>query len=55
MTECTEEGCERTAGVLLRVPWADDRMVCVAHARALVQRDGVVAEPVDDDAWSDGP
>jgi hypothetical protein len=52
MVECTEDGCTRPAGVLLRVPWADDRVVCVAHGRALVQRDGVVAEPLDDaDAW----
>jgi hypothetical protein len=35
------------------VPWADDRDVCTAHARAIVQSDGVVAEPLDDaaDDW----
>ncbi|MFB6160912.1 MAG: hypothetical protein ABEJ61_07005 [Haloferacaceae archaeon] len=52
MPECTEEGCERPAGVLLRLPRADDRLVCVAHARGIARRDGVVAEPVDEEAWS---
>ena len=47
MTECAEEGCERTAAVRLHVPWAGERDVCAAHARALVQQDGVVAEPLE--------
>lgn len=52
-TECAEEGCTRAGAVRLRVPWADDRVVCAAHARALAQRDGVVAEPLGDaaDEW----
>lgn len=51
--ECTEEGCEEPAAVRLHVPWADDRVVCTAHARALAQQDGVVAEPLEgaDSEW----
>lgn len=52
MAACAEEGCDREAAVRLHVPWAEDREVCAAHARALAQRDGVVAEPLDgSDAW----
>lgn len=53
MADCAEAGCDRPAAVRLHVPWADDREVCAAHARALAQRDGVVAEPLDgaEDAW----
>lgn len=53
MTECAEEGCTDRAAVRLYVPWAADRDVCTAHARALVQQDGVVAEPLDgaDEHW----
>jgi hypothetical protein len=45
--ECAEEGCSRVAAVRLHIPWAPERDVCTAHARALVQQDGVVAEPLD--------
>ena len=45
--ECSEPGCSEQAAVRLYVPWDADRNVCTAHARALVQRDGVVAEPLD--------
>jgi len=45
--ECSEEECDREAAVLLYVPWTDDRAVCTAHARGLVQQDGVVAEPLE--------
>ncbi|WP_256392650.1 hypothetical protein [Natronoarchaeum rubrum] len=45
---CAEDGCTDPAAVRLHVPWAEDRELCVAHARALVQRDGVVAEPLAD-------
>ncbi|MFB6090290.1 MAG: hypothetical protein ABEJ97_04455 [Halobellus sp.] len=48
MAECAEEGCDRSAAVRLHVPWTENRAVCAAHARSLVQRDGVVAEPLDD-------
>lgn len=45
---CREDGCDRPAAVRLYVPWDEDRNVCTAHGRALVQQDGVVAEPLDD-------
>lgn len=48
MVTCSEEGCDREAAVRLYVPWADDREVCAAHGRVLVQRDGVVAMPIED-------
>ena len=50
---CDEPGCERTAAVKLHVPWADDRLVCPAHARVLARPDGVVAEPIAgaEDEW----
>jgi hypothetical protein len=53
MATCSEEGCENEAAVRLYVPWDADRDVCTAHARALVQQDGVVAEPLSDaaDDW----
>lgn len=53
MARCREEGCESEAAVRLHIPWDDDREVCVAHARALVQQEGVVAEPLDghEGAW----
>ncbi|UPW00075.1 hypothetical protein M0R88_16365 [Halorussus gelatinilyticus] len=50
--ECTESDCGNTAAVRLHVPWADDRVVCAAHARVLGRRDGVVADPIEDgDDW----
>jgi len=49
--ECAEDDCTKPAAVRLHVPWAENREVCAAHARALVQQDGVVAEPLDD-AWT---
>lgn len=47
MVECSEPNCEREALVTLHVPWDEDRDVCTAHARVLVQKDGIVAEPND--------
>lgn len=44
---CAEAGCERSAAVLLHVPWDEDRSVCPGHARVLARRDGVVAEPIE--------
>lgn len=44
---CAEEGCSNSAAVRLHVPWTENRDVCVAHARSLAQRDGVVAEPLE--------
>ncbi|WP_327051843.1 hypothetical protein [Halomicrococcus gelatinilyticus] len=46
--ECSEDDCDREADVRLHVPWAANRPVCAGHARALVQQDGVVAEPLAD-------
>lgn len=46
--ECAEGGCERPAAVELHVPWADNRLVCAAHARVLGRQDGVVADPIGD-------
>ncbi|WP_195893005.1 hypothetical protein [Halopiger djelfimassiliensis] len=43
--ECPEDDCTRPASVELHIPWAENRTVCVAHARVLGQRDGVVADP----------
>lgn len=50
---CSEAGCDRLAAVRLYVPWDEDRNVCTAHGRALVQQDGVVAIPLEDglDEW----
>ncbi len=47
MAVCAEDGCEQSAAVRLHVPWDTNRDVCTAHARALVQQDGVVAEPLE--------
>lgn len=48
---CSEDDCEHVAAVRLHVPWADERVVCTAHARVLVQQEGVVAEPLEDVDW----
>jgi len=47
VNECTEADCTDRAAVRLYVPWDEDRDVCTAHARALVQQEGVVAEPLE--------
>jgi hypothetical protein len=52
MAECSEAECDEPAAVRLHVPWDENRDVCPAHARALVQRDGIVAEPLDGDESS---
>lgn len=46
--ECTQEECERTATFELHVPWADNRVVCAAHARVEARQDGVVADALED-------
>lgn len=53
MAECSETDCGNEAAVRVYVPWDDDRNVCPAHARATVQQDGVVAEPLEgrEDEW----
>lgn len=45
--ECSEPGCTERAAVRLHIPWSENRVVCPAHGRALVQQEGVVAEPLD--------
>ena len=47
MAACAEDDCEQSAAVRLHVPWGANRDVCTAHARVLVQQDGVVAEPLE--------
>ncbi len=53
MQPCEHTGCDQLATVILHIPWDASREVCQAHARVLVQQDGVVAEPIDDmtDQW----
>ncbi|ELY57231.1 MULTISPECIES: hypothetical protein [Natronococcus] len=46
--DCSEDDCDRRACVELHVPWAENRLVCAAHARVLGRRDGVVADPLPD-------
>lgn len=50
MAACDETNCENSAAVRLHIPWDENREVCTAHARALVQQEGVVAEPLPDAA-----
>ena len=45
--ECAEDGCSREAAVRLHDPRGVDRDVCADHARAIAQREGVVATPLD--------
>jgi hypothetical protein len=47
MQICAEAGCENEAAVRVYVPWEEDRDVCTAHGRAIVQQNGVVAEPLE--------
>ena len=46
MPECAVADCDEPAAVRLHVPWAENREVCVGHARTLARRNGVVAEPL---------
>jgi len=45
---CAEDGCSKPAAVRLHIPWGDNRSVCTSHARVLAQKNGVVAEPLED-------
>lgn len=56
MVDCSEGDCDRRGAVRLHVPWADNRIVCTAHARVAARQDGVVAEPLDDteSEWPEG-
>jgi hypothetical protein len=47
---CADEDCDETAAVRLHIPWAENRKVCLGHARVWAQKDGVVADPLDDAA-----
>jgi hypothetical protein len=53
MALCAEDGCTDEAAVELHIPWAENRLVCAAHARTLARADGIVADPLEghDDAW----
>jgi len=48
VTECSEEGCEERATFELHLPWAENRVVCAAHARVLARKNGVVADALPD-------
>lgn len=48
MATCTEDDCEERAAVRLHIPWAENRVVCAAHARVWAQKDGVVADPLEE-------
>lgn len=47
MVTCAEDGCAEAATVRLHVPWAENRLVCLGHARVWAQKEGVVADPLD--------
>jgi hypothetical protein len=51
MPECAEEGCEEPGVVELHIPWAENEVVCTAHARVLGRPDGVVASPLEGEEW----
>jgi len=44
---CQEADCDSDAAVVLHVPWDANREVCLAHARTEAQKDGIVAEPME--------
>ncbi|WP_335998698.1 hypothetical protein [Halorientalis halophila] len=48
MAACTEPDCEESASVRLHIPWDENRVVCAGHARVWAQKDGVVADPLED-------
>ncbi|WP_162993982.1 hypothetical protein [Halalkalicoccus subterraneus] len=47
---CTEDGCQRSGSVRCHISWADEHVVCTAHARTR-STGGVVAEPLADAEW----
>jgi hypothetical protein len=49
--DCAVADCENEAAVRLHVPWAENRVVCTAHARVSARQDGVVAEPLEGADW----
>lgn len=48
MASCAEADCTERGTVRLHVPWGENRVVCLSHARVWAQKDGVVAEPLDE-------
>jgi hypothetical protein len=48
VSTCSESGCEREAAFELHIPWAENRVVCAAHARVIARQDGVVADALPD-------
>ena len=46
--ECTEPDCSEPGAVRLHIPWDENRVVCTGHARVYAQRDGIVADPLDE-------
>ncbi|GAB7090507.1 hypothetical protein JCM18237_07780 [Halorubrum luteum] len=50
---CAEPDCTEAVAVRLSIPWEANRRVCPACARAAVQQDGVVAEPIEgrEESW----
>ena len=44
---CFREGCCDRAAVRLYVPGEEPKLACPAHARAVAQGSGVVAEPLE--------
>ncbi len=48
MAICSVADCEASAAVELHVPWDENRVMCAGHARVWAQKDGVVADPLDD-------
>lgn len=45
--DCEIEDCSTTVAAILHMPWTDDQYVCLDHARAKANQDGVVADPLD--------
>jgi hypothetical protein len=48
MATCTEGDCAEPAVVRLYIPWEEDRDVCLGHGRVWAQKEGVVADPLDE-------
>ena len=48
MATCSEPTCDEPAVVRLYIPWDDDRTVCLGHGRVWAQKEGVVADPLED-------
>ena len=52
MGTCSEDDCEEEAAVRLHIPWDANREVCTGHGRVFAQKEGVVAEPLEDVDWT---